>query len=629
MCGIAGWAGRGAAVDLGAMVESLDHRGPDESGFWHCEGVGLGIARLSIIDVAGGHQPVFSADGSVVAVCNGEIYNYRELATKLQADGVTLRSASDVEVIPHLYQRYGLDFVHQIRGMFAIALWDARDERLVLARDRVGKKPLVYAQDRGRLLFASEARALLAAGWSAEADLHALDHVLAFAYVPTGTGAWQGLQSVPPGHIGVWQGGNLQVQRYWAWQPGDYLDVSGLGDKIECALDEAVRIRLVSERPLGAFLSGGIDSTIVTALMTRHHGGPVRTYSIGFDDSAFDESRQARAVANYLGTDHTELIVTPDPVDMFGRLADAYDQPFADSSAIPTLILSDLASREVVVALSGDGGDEGFGGYVRYEAAEVLQKLNPLWSATSGMADSIARATNQLGKRRLSRLTGQMKPQSSLGVRYRGLMEYQPVWLRRLLWTSEALEEARPDVTDAGFLAEWDSQRALTPLDHMRSMDMVTYLPNDLLVKVDTASMSNSLEVRSPFLDQEVLALAARIPGNLLIRRRKTKWILRQLAYRLVPRELVDRPKAGFGIPQATWLRGPLREMSRDLLLDTTASQRGWFRPDVVKTLLDEHDSGTNRDPLIWPLLMIEIWARRWLDTHPGDFRAPAAPYGR
>lgn len=550
----------------------------------------------------------------MVAVCNGEIYNYRDLAAVLISKGVLLRSSSDVEVIPHLYQWYGLDFVHRLRGMFAIALWDARKQRLILVRDRVGKKPLVYAREGERLLFASEARALLASGWRAPVDLQSLDHVLGFGCLPSHTGAWQGLESLPPGHLGIWQDGNFRTERYWNWHPGDHLPAQGLGQRLESALEDAVKIRLVSERPLGAFLSGGIDSTLVTALMARHHAGPVKTFSIGFEDSAFDESPYARAVAEFLGTDHTDLIVKPDPVAMLDMLANAYDQPFADSSAIPTLLLSELASRDVVVALSGDGGDEGFGGYVRYEAAELLQRMNPLWSATSKFARPLGEIANRVGQRRLGRLARHMTPEPNLGVRYRGLLEYQPLDVRNMVWTQDALAQIRPAATDESFQAIWDSYSCDSSLDHMRAMDMATYLPNDLLVKVDIASMAHSLEVRSPFLDQEVLALAARIPGDLLIRRRTTKWILRQLAYKLVPRELVDRPKAGFGIPQAAWLRGPLREASRDLLLDNTARQRGWFNQEVVKGFLDEHDAGINRDLYLWPMLMIENWARRWVD---------------
>ena len=617
MCGIAGWAGPGTPDHLNAMLASLAHRGPDESGYWQDPSAALGIARLSIIDVAGGHQPVFSADKSVVAVCNGEIYNYRELAAELIKQGVILRSGSDVEVIPHLYRRYGLKFVHHLRGMFAIALWDARENRLVLARDRVGKKPLVYARDGERLLFASEARALLATGWSAEPDLTALDHVLAFAYLPVDSGAWLGLESLPPGHLAVWQDGRLRLERYWSWEPREPLPSAGLGERVEEALEEAVRIRLVSERPLGAFLSGGIDSTIVTALMARHHSGPVKTFSIGFEDPAYDESGFARGVAEYLGTDHTELIVRPDPVATLDLLAEAYDQPFADSSAIPTLLLSELTAKEVVVALSGDGGDEGFGGYERYLAAPMLQRLNWLWRAGSVASGPIAGLAGRTGQRKVSRLAREIRPQPDLEARYRGLMEYQPESLRRNVWTPAALAMARTQLAAEAFDETWISLPEMSPLGRMRAMDVATYLPGDLLVKVDIASMARSLEVRSPFLDQEVLALAARIPDDLLVRGRTTKWILRQLAYRLVPRELVDRPKRGFGIPRAAWLRGPLREASRDLLLDDTARQRGWFVPSVVEGLLDQHDAGHDQDLYVWPLLMIEVWARRWLDPYP------------
>lgn len=595
------------------MVASLAHRGPDESGAWIGADAALGIARLSIVDVAEGHQPVFTPDRSVVAVCNGEIYNYRELAAELISSGVSLRSGSDAEVIPHLYRRYGLDFVRRLRGMFAIALWDVRQGRLVLLRDRVGKKPLVYANDGERLLFASEVRALLAAGWRPEPNLGALDHVMAFGHVPIDGGAFQGLQSLPPGHVGVWQGGELALRSYWSWEPQeDKLPTQGLGDRIEAALDEAVRIRLVSERPFGSFLSGGIDSTVVTALMTRHHSGPVKTFSVGFADPSFDESGFARRVADYLGTDHTDAILEPDPIDMVTRIGDAYDQPFADSSAIATLLLSELAASEVVVALSGDGGDETFGGYERYRATAALQRINPALHTAGLLRDPLASYADRTGRRRLGRLANELRPQASLGVRYRSVMELIPGEVRSELWTVEAASQFGRGVPEAEFDRVWDSTDGLGDLDRMRATDVATYLPGDLLTKVDVASMAHSLEVRSPFLDQEVMELARSLPASLLTRDGQTKWILRQLAYRLVPKELVDRPKRGFGIPQAAWLRSPLRDMTHDLLLDSTARQRGWFNPTVVEALLGEHDAGQDRGRQIWPLLMIEVWARRW-----------------
>jgi asparagine synthase (glutamine-hydrolysing) len=617
VCGIAGWAGPGDSRDLEPMLGSIAHRGPDELGQWHHPEAALGIARLSIIDVSGGHQPVFSADRSVVVVCNGEIYNYRDLARRLTSQGINLRSGSDIEVIPHLYERYGLDFVQHLRGMFAVALWDSTRQRLILARDRVGKKPLVYTHRESQFLFASETRALLAAGWRSEPDLSSLDHLLAFAYLPINSGIFKGLHNLPPGHLGIWEAGQFRVQCYWSWEPREPLPSQGLGEVVEASLEEAVRIRLVSERPLGAFLSGGIDSTIVAALMARHHTGPVKTFSIGFTDPAYDESSYARSVAEYLGTDHAELIVEPDPVRMLERLADAYDQPFADSSAIPTLMLSELASRDVVVALSGDGGDEGFGGYDRYLAAPMLQRMNLAWRAGVVVSQPLAVVAARAGQRRLSRLARELRPRTDLEARYREMVEYLPLEFRETIWTEGAREMARPESTSEAFQRIWERFADHQPIDTMRATDISTYLPGDLLVKMDIASMAHSLEVRSPFLDQEVLALAAQIPRNLLVRGWTTKLILRELAYRLVPRELVDRPKRGFAIPRATWLRGPLREVSRDLLLDRTARQRGWFQTAIAEQLLDEHDSGVDRDLYIWPLLMIEVWARRWLDSSP------------
>jgi asparagine synthase (glutamine-hydrolysing) len=596
------------------MVASLAHRGPDESGFWEGDGVGLGIARLAIIDVEKGHQPVFSIDKSIVVVCNGEIYNSQELAGELTQQGVELASSSDVEVIPHLYRRHGLGFVHRLRGMFAIALWDVEERLLLLVRDRVGKKPLFYAQENGGLIFGSEARALLATGWQPEPNLGALDHVLAFSYLPIHSGAWEGLLSVPPGHYVVWQENSIRQERYWAWEPGDPLPSRGLAETLEEALEEAVRIRLVSERPVGAFLSGGVDSTIVTALMARLHSGPVKTFSIGFDDPAYDESGYARQVAEFLETDHTELIIEPKADEILERIAETFDQPFADSSAIPTMWLSELASRDVVVALSGDGGDEAFGGYERYVVVEVLQRLNWVWNALSSLTNPMSAMLTHRGQHRLGRLVRGLRSQPSLGRRYRGVMEYQPDALRAQLWTRDAQRHFDIAGPARSFDLIWGEIGTDDPLDHMRAMDFRTYLPGDLLTKVDVSSMSCSLEVRSPLLDQEVLALAARIPPNQLRRGTTTKRLLRQIAYGLVPRELIDRPKRGFAIPRAAWLRGPLREQTRDLLLDDTAHHRGWFNRPVVESLLDQHDDGTDRDLYLWPILMVELWARRWLD---------------
>lgn len=601
--------------DLSRMVATLQHRGPDEVGTYLDGTVALGLTRLAIVDVLHGQQPVTSEDGSVIVVCNGEIYNFMELAADLRAKGHALRSASDVEVIPHLYEEYGSEFVHHLRGMYAIALWDTRDRSLLLARDRAGKKPLVFAESRGGLVFGSEVRAVLAAGLPRSADLDAIDHTLAFGYPPIDATGHVGIRAVPPGCVLTWHAGRWSTTPYATWdaEPSTAGE-SGAGQHLEEVLEEAVRIRLMSERPLGSFLSGGIDSTIVTALMARHHDGPVSTFAIGFRDPAYDESPYARAVAEVLGTDHHELIVDPDPESFLPMLQSAFDQPFADSSAIPTLLLSRFAAEHVTVALSGDGGDEMFAGYERYRAAPVLQRLNPLLRIGGLAAAPLEKASERLGRPRLARLGRALTPAPSLGDRYRSLMTLVPPGLRRDLWTAEA-RAALTSMPERTFGSVWDRHATADDVATMRSVDVATYLPGDLLAKVDISSMAHSLEVRSPFLDREVMAFAARLPTSLLLRHGQTKWILRELACRLVPSELIDRPKQGFGIPRAAWLRTSLREPVHDLLLDNTARQRAWFEPRVVRGVLDRHDAGIDQDAIIWPLMMTELWARAWVDV--------------
>lgn len=617
MCGIAGWAGRRGSQPavLGDMVRSLHHRGPDEEGFWESPWASLGMSRLAIIDVLEGHQPVFSEDRNIVAVCNGEIYNHRELAAQLKSRGVLLASHSDVEVIPHLYEIHGEEFVRLLRGMFAIALFDLRSQTLILARDRVGKKPLHFAHIDGTLLFGSEVRALLAAGLPAAPNLQGLDHVLAFGHVPLAGGAFQDVQQVLPGHVLTYAHDSITSHPYWDWTPKpDSMTIHEAKQGALNVIDEAVRVRLISERPLGAFLSGGIDSTVVTALMAHHHSGPVKTFTVGFADAAHDESNHAREVARFLGTDHHEITVDPDPVTIVDRLATVYDEPFADSSAVPTLMLNEFASQHVVVALAGDGGDEAFGGYVRYRAAATLQKYNSLLSVATIGRVPLLKAAEALHKPRLARLADALRPQASLGDRYLRIMSMNRQHERERLWTDEAQRTLSLRLTEDLFMDLWARSMGQLPINRMRSHDIASYLPGDLLVKVDMASMANSVEVRSPLLDQEVLGFAARLPRGLMLRGGTEKWLLRQLAYDLVPRELVDRPKQGFSIPRAAWLRGPLREMAHDLLLGQSARQRGWFSQAHLRRLLREHDEGTNRDMQLWPLVVIEAWAQRWVD---------------
>ena len=623
MCGIAGRVGpsAGSRAVVQAMTDSLTHRGPDKDGFFVASGVELGMRRHSNIDVHGGHQPVTDESGNIVVIFNGEIYNFVELRTQLEAQGHIFRSRSDSEVIAHLYEQEGKKFLTRLRGMFAIAIWDQKERTLLLARDRVGKKPLLYrTESDGGLSFASEARTLFEPlGITPTADLSVINRVLSFGHANSPYSAYSGIARLAPGSFVEWQDGQLTAETYWepdfsspeSWTAQEAIERS------LAAIDEAVRIRLVSERPIGAFLSGGIDSTIVTALMARHHSGPVSTFSIGFEEKSFDESGYARAVAKYLGTDHHELIVSPDPLELVGAFAKSFDEPFADSSALPTLLVSEFARKHVVVALTGDGGDEAFSGYERYRAIPLLQRVNPLLALLGPAASPLEEVANGLGSRRVARLSREFKWAPDLGARYCKAMMLASLAERTNLWSPDAAAEIGGlGAPEDDYMELWRKVAASSPnpVATMSEMDIRCYLPGDLLVKVDIASMAHSLEARAPLLDGEVLDVASRIPSNLLIHKGETKYVLREIARQLVPAELVNRPKMGFGVPRAAWFRGPLKEMIHDTLTDSVSQNRGWFRQDSIRKLLHAHDSGLDRDHLIWPLVVIELWAREWID---------------
>jgi asparagine synthase (glutamine-hydrolysing) len=605
------------------MTDTLIHRGPDEDGFFVAPGVELGMRRLSIIDVRDGQQPVTDESGNIVVVFNGEIYNFVELRNELEAKGHIFRSRSDSEVIAHLYEQEGKQFLTRLRGMFAIAIWDQRSRALLLARDRIGKKPLLYRIEAdGGLSFASEARALFRPlGVTPTADLGALNQVLSFGHADSPHSAYSGLTRLAPGSLVQWRGSQVTAETYWEPDfsaPENWTEQEAI-ERSLAVIDEAVQIRLVSERPIGAFLSGGIDSTIVTALMARHHSGPVSTFSIGFEEKAFDESGYARAVANYLGTDHHELIVSPDPRELVGALSRAFDEPFADSSALPTLLVSEFARKHVVVALTGDGGDEAFSGYERYRAIPLLQRANPILRLLGPVAAPLETMANRFGSRRIARLSREFKSALDLAARYCNAMMLASLQDRSNLWSADAAAEigelAAPELE---YLELWRmvAARSPNPVATMSEMDIRRYLPGDLLVKVDIASMAYSLEARAPLLDRDVLDVASRIPLHLRIHKGESKYVLRQIARQLVPAELVDRPKMGFGVPRAAWFRGPLKEMIHDTLTDSVAQNRGWFRQDSIRKLLQVHDSGLDRDHLIWPLVVIELWAREWIDNN-------------
>ena len=599
------------------MTDTISHRGPDDEGFYVAPGVELGMRRLSIIDVVGGHQPIWNESKSVVVVFNGEIYNFQELRDRLVAGGHAFSTASDTEVIVHLYEDLGANLVDELRGMFAFALWDLEKRALLIARDHLGKKPLFYARfPDGSLAFGSETRSVLPAMNSRAPNLEALNFVLAFGYVPAPMNAFEGLEALPPGHVLEWSGGNISVRRYW--RPDLSVKVqTPYEDALSVTrstLEESVRLRLTSERPLGVFLSGGVDSTVVAAMTAQLHDGPVKTFSIGFTDQAYDESRYARAVAAYLGTDHHELMLSGSDLASLDRIGRAFDQPFADSSALPTMALNAFAREHVVVALGGDGGDEAFGGYDRYVAAPRLQRLAPALWAVQPMRRAIERMAVRSGHRRAIRLSQALDHHRTLESRYSGLMQLAKFPVRARLFTEQAAESFSLGRPEKWFEETWLAAHAASDKERMVAVDLETYLPGDLLTKADISSMHSSLELRSPLLDKVVVEQAAALPTEYRIGQGQTKRILRDIARELVPANLIDRPKMGFAIPRAAWLRGSLREPMHDLLLDVTAGQRGWFDRRAVLGEIQMHESGLNRDHILWPLLMIELWAREWID---------------
>jgi len=576
------------------------------------DGIALGICRLAIIDVGTGQQPVSDEAKFIHLVFNGEIYNFLELRKLLISKGHRFRSKGDSEVLVHLYQEFGLDFVQKISGMFSIAIWDTRDQSLVLIRDRMGKKPLWYARTNdGSLFFASETKALKTAGVACTLRPAAISEVMTFGYVNAPFSAFKEIQQLPPATVGVWRDGIWTTSKYWSPSFFDEKKISypDALEQTKVLIKAAVERRLISERPLGSFLSGGYDSTVVTAYMTQLNPGKVKTFSIGFDDPRYDESPHARAISKYLGTEHVEEKLSPDPALLLQEISATLDQPFADSSIIPTFMLARFARREVVVALGGDGGDEVFGGYDRYLAVPTMQNLNLAVRALSPIARRVSKS-GKVSNRKIRRVLSQMNSHPTLAARYRAAMSLgTDVELENLL-TSDFTSNSSIETFEGAFTRPGTKD----DLSKMLRSDFERYLPGDLLVKADMATMANSLELRSPLLDHELVEWATRLPSDFKIKGRQTKFILKEVARSLVPKELVDRPKMGFAIPRADWLRTGLREMTHDLLTDSTARNRGWFTIQEVERTLADHMSGVDRDSVLWPMVMLELWARNWLD---------------
>ncbi|MEK6649181.1 MAG: asparagine synthase (glutamine-hydrolyzing) [Actinomycetota bacterium] len=614
MCGIAGGVGTSAPriEELDRALDAIHHRGPDERGTFLQSNIALGICRLSIIDVGTGQQPVSNEAETIQLVFNGEIYNFQALRQLLVSKGHRFRSNGDSEVLVHLYEEFGLDFVQQINGMFAIAIWDTRKKTLILVRDRMGKKPLWYSlKPDGTLLFASEVKALVAAGVATTLRRESISEVMQFGYVNAPRSAYNEINQLPPATIGLWQDGSWKTSQYWVpdFATENKISYADALEQTKVLIRQAVERRLISERPLGSFLSGGFDSTVVTAYMAQLMPNKVKTFSIGFNDPRYDESAYARAVAKYLGTEHVEEKLSPDPALLLQQLAGTLDQPFADSSIIPTFMLAKFASQEVVVALGGDGGDEVFGGYDRYLAAPVMQRWNLLLKLASPLGASLT-TTGVVNNRKIKRVLSQIQSHPSLAARYLSVISLgQQDGLQTLLGS---------DFHSHGSAIEFEESFARAgardDLARMTRSDFEWYLPGDLLVKADMATMARSLELRSPLLDHDLVEWAMALPSSYKIKAHQTKFILKEIARSLVPSELIDRPKMGFAIPRADWLRTGLRTITYDLLTDSTAQGRGWFIPAEVEKVLADHMAGRDRDVLIWPMLMLELWARNWLD---------------
>lgn len=625
MCGIAGQARAGGEpIDLALlhqMCEAIEHRGPDSRGTHIAPGVGLGIQRLRVIDLVTGDQPISNEDGAVTVVLNGEIYNYRELREGLERSGHKFSTRTDTEVIVHLYEEKGPELVHDLHGMFGFALWDRERRRLMLARDRVGKKPLFYALRDRTLTFGSELNSVMRdPAVPDDIDPQAVDAFLALRYIPHPLSIYRAVRKLPPAGRLIWDDGAVQIDRWWrlSYRPKRAM---ANGDEFAEAVREAVRRatrrRLISDVPLGAFLSGGIDSSAVVAAMAEASSEPVKTFSIGFATSRpeFNELPYARLVAKKFGTDHHEEIVEPDVVATLPRVVRAFGEPFADPTALPTFRLSEMTRQHVTVALTGDGGDEAFGGYDRYAANMLLARFDRL---PKSVRRNVARLLDRIPpdpvinstRSRLRRLARGLPLDPS--DRYLAYVSHLGAGVDRTeVYTREARSQLGEAWLDSAVRAVWENADADELIDYMLATDSEVYLPGDLLAKVDIASMHYSLEARCPLLDHELMELAASAPPELKVSGAEKKVAFRAALRGWVPDEILDRPKRGFELPIAEWLRGDLGTFAQEVLLDPVTRERGVLNPDYARGLLTRHIAGRDDHAgQIWTLLVLELWHR-------------------
>jgi asparagine synthase (glutamine-hydrolysing) len=626
VCGIAGivrW--NGAPVlehEIRGMCGAIVHRGPDEEGVYLGDGVAIGMRRLSIIDLEGGHQPISNEDGSVWIVFNGEIYNYRELRRDLERDGHRFSTDSDTETIVHLYEDLGPRCVERLRGMFAFAIWDERRRRLLLARDRLGIKPLYYSERNGELIFSSELKPILQVAHVPRAiDWGAANHLFTFLSTPSDQSIVEGIAKLPPARVAIASSGQqLEIQRYWdvQFQPNEKASEAELVEQLREMLAEAVTLHQVSDVPVGAFLSGGLDSSAVVALMAKPAAGRLKTFSIGFAESEFDELQYARDVAKAFGTDHHDLVLRPDVVGIVEDLTWYLDEPFGDTSAIPTYMVSKLASEHVKVVLSGDGGDELFAGYDKYVVEGRERQYDRIPAVLRKAAGAVGSALPEgMTGRRFLRHLALDGPRRYLDA--------------STMFRADALRKLfRPDAYQ--HLAQHDPlAESLEALQHggrdwlaaVQYRDLHTYLPLDILTKVDRATMAHSLEARPPLLDHRLVEFAATVPARFRLRDGTTKYLFKQAMRGILPDAIIDRQKHGFAVPLAKWFRGDLAGFARELLLSDRCRQRGFFEPRYLERLLQLNDRGRNLDLQLWTVMSFELWCQRFLDPTP---RAQPAP---
>ena len=586
--------------------------------------IGLAMRRLSIIDLAGGQQPIYNHDKTIAIVFNGEIYNFQELRDDLIEDGDKFYTNSDTEVIVHLYEKYGADCLNHLRGMFALAIWDDTEKTLFIARDRVGQKPLLYShQANGDLIFGSEFQAILKhPDVSRGVDYDAIDSYLTYLCVPAPQTAFKNIRKLEPGHWMRWKNGEIETKRYWLPNFSKKIKITQEEAEEETLriLREATKMRMISEVPLGAFLSGGVDSSAVVALMALESERPVKTFSIGFEEQDFSELKYAKAVAKHVGAEYNEFIVKPNALEVLPKLVKHYGEPYADSSAIPTYYVSKETRKYVTVALNGDGGDESFAGYERHAAmriAETYHKI-PKFARKLFVETSInLLPTSEVKKSRVRDVQRFLRAASlPKNERYFRWMSTFYRDAKENLYTKDFVETVSEN-DSIKFLDQWFSKANGSGIvDATLLTDQMTYLPNDLLVKVDIASMANSLEARSPFLDHKVIEFAASLPENIKMKRFQTKSLLKRVAAKLVPKEVIYRRKMGFGVPIGTWFRNDMKDFVKEILLSEKAMKRGIAKPEVVTKYVNEHiNSERDHTFQIWTLLMLELWFREFIDT--------------